>query len=756
MGLLEQPELDLDDKSFDELVQEARTLISRYCPEWTDHNIHDPGITFIELFAWLAEMQIYQLDRITENNYRKFLELVNIFPGTQKPAKVDVTFEPKGAGLVHETVTAGEKIVALVDGEQMVFEVELDTVLIPSTIRKVTTRTGSRTIDNTEANATEHVYFAAFGEHPSPGAELTLDFEPELPPGEIQLTFNLFEDDLTLPGRHGAESTDINPSVILEWQFHRNGKWERFAVRSDTTQSLTGSGRVTLELPSGNSGDVKSIRCRIAEGRYEIPPMVECILINTVPVIQVETSRDVPLGESTGMPGQTLSIGKKPVMARRVFEAQRFLPGDIIDWQLLLGRIKSHASETPEKRIWDRLASSIRSRIKDWDGAHMPDPAMKSSVLGALNGMLGDTTLYDETAFSKVRMLDSASLLIRRMDILNEAGVRSLNRYLIQAAFPDAISPGRPVIQVGDGTLWETWTEVRDFESSGPSDAHYVLDAGAGEITFGNGLNGKIPGKDAVIRAHFFQTTLGRRGNLRQGVTFRFETQELMDKVIGKNLRDAAGGEDAESVEDAKGRARRDLRTVYRAITPKDYEQLALDTPGLRVRRAKAVENYHPGYPCVEFPGSVTVVVVPYARKGDATPMPGNGFLKTVFDHLDTHRLITTDLHVIKPEYISISVKCSIKRSQKEVEKRVIDRINRFLDPLSGGEEGNYGDKGKGWPFGRAVYPSEIYQIIDEVEGVDYVTRVTIAAGGGRDSGEPVKIPEYGLVYPGEHQITFI
>jgi hypothetical protein len=67
----------LDDRRYADLLAEARRLIPIYDPTWTDHNSSDPGITLIELFAWLAEMLIYRLDRITAENQRKFLRLLN-------------------------------------------------------------------------------------------------------------------------------------------------------------------------------------------------------------------------------------------------------------------------------------------------------------------------------------------------------------------------------------------------------------------------------------------------------------------------------------------------------------------------------------------------------------------------------------------------------------------------------------------------------------------------------------------------------
>ncbi|WP_329477780.1 hypothetical protein OG555_37050 [Kribbella sp. NBC_01484] len=72
---LSQP--SLDDRRFDDLFAEARSLIPTYKPEWTDHNPSDPGITLLELFAWLAEMLIYRADQVPARHRLVFLRLLN-------------------------------------------------------------------------------------------------------------------------------------------------------------------------------------------------------------------------------------------------------------------------------------------------------------------------------------------------------------------------------------------------------------------------------------------------------------------------------------------------------------------------------------------------------------------------------------------------------------------------------------------------------------------------------------------------------
>ena len=87
------PEPILDDLRFQQdLVDEARRRIIRYCPEWTDYNLSDPGITLIELFAWMTEMIVYRLNRVPEKNYIKFMELLGIQLQPASSARAELTF----------------------------------------------------------------------------------------------------------------------------------------------------------------------------------------------------------------------------------------------------------------------------------------------------------------------------------------------------------------------------------------------------------------------------------------------------------------------------------------------------------------------------------------------------------------------------------------------------------------------------------------------------------------------------------------
>ncbi len=86
------PAPNLDDRTFNDIKEEAKELIARFCPQWTDFNESDPGITLVELMAWMTEMMIYRLNRLPEKNYIKFLELMGVTLKTPQPSKAWVVF----------------------------------------------------------------------------------------------------------------------------------------------------------------------------------------------------------------------------------------------------------------------------------------------------------------------------------------------------------------------------------------------------------------------------------------------------------------------------------------------------------------------------------------------------------------------------------------------------------------------------------------------------------------------------------------
>jgi predicted phage baseplate assembly protein len=213
----------------------------------------------------------------------------------------------------------------------------------------------------------------------------------------------------------------------------------------------------------------------------------------------------------------------------------------------------------------------------------------------------------------------------------------------------------------------------------------------------------------------------------------------------------AGGGREPETLDEAWRRLKTDLAVPSRAVTSEDFVALAKATPGVRVARAQALPGFDARDPDSTKEGVVTVVVVPYSFSD--CPIPSAGFLRTVCCHLDRHRLITTDLRVIGPRYVAVSVAAAVTVRAKSAPSAVTARIEKalaeFLHPLRGGA-------GKtGWPFGRAVYRSELAGLIERIEGVECIEDLYIeAARAGIRTSERIEIPPEALVCPGRFQIA--
>ena len=98
------PVPNLDDRSWKQIVDEAVRLIPRYCPEWTNHNASDPGVTLLELYAWMTEMVIYRLNKVPEKNFLTFLDLIGVRLKAPEPAKVVLEVPRKREAIASEPV----------------------------------------------------------------------------------------------------------------------------------------------------------------------------------------------------------------------------------------------------------------------------------------------------------------------------------------------------------------------------------------------------------------------------------------------------------------------------------------------------------------------------------------------------------------------------------------------------------------------------------------------------------------------------
>ncbi|NEO78189.1 baseplate J/gp47 family protein [Moorena sp. SIO4G3] len=178
------------------------------------------------------------------------------------------------------------------------------------------------------------------------------------------------------------------------------------------------------------------------------------------------------------------------------------------------------------------------------------------------------------------------------------------------------------------------------------------------------------------------------------------------------------------------------VRDRYRAITCADFVELAREMKPNdaddTVARAHCIprrnldsENALVENTLVEpvdQPGHVSIVIIPDSNnRENSPPQPSSRLINEVKNHLEERRLIGTAIHVVMPRYITISIRLTIHLNREAdvatTRTNINNALENFFDPLPNP------DNPQGWPFGRNVYVSEVYQLLDELEGVDYVEK---------------------------------
>lgn len=289
-------------------------------------------------------------------------------------------------------------------------------------------------------------------------------------------------------------------------------------------------------------------------------------------------------------------------------------------------------------------------------------------------------------------------------------------------------------ISIDQGQGPQDWLAVDDLLGTGPRDQQLAMHYSSGELLTGDGENGAVPvanalNPDANVVVPEYRFGGGSQGNVAAKAINNLLTPITgLDAAATTNLFAAAGGADEESLDAAKKRAARSLRARDRAVTGEDFELLAQAAGN--VARAKALPLMHPQFPGVKVPGTISVIVVPGRRAtsvpdiGTPPPLPSDGLLRLVCDYLDRRRLLTSEVFVLAPTYVSLEVQLQVvitdDADSRQVKEQVELALRSYFDPLLGGDDGT------GWAFGGALRYSKIVQRVFRVVGVDSVPELRL------------------------------
>ncbi|MFJ5708007.1 putative baseplate assembly protein [Streptomyces sp. NPDC093105] len=648
------PSPHLDDRHFQSLVDEAKRLVQRRCPEWTDHNVSDPGVTLIEAFATMVDQLVYRVNRVPEKSYLTFLDLIGVRLHPPTAATTDVTFRLSAPQPEPVFVRAGTEVATVRTETEpaVVFGTTRDLTVVPCAYAALATLPSGGPGAGPAADPVDRTDELALGRDvpcfspaPAPGDALYVGLSTPVPAGVVVLRLDC--------DVQGVGVDPLRPPLV--WEAWDGARWTACEVEKDDTGGFNRSGELILHLPATHTAlsivrrTAGWLRCRLvaaAPGQptYVAPPVVRGITAFTIGATvgaeHAERITDELLGTAEGVAGQSFTVDRPPVV-----------PGE----------------------------------------------------------------------------------------------------FTLEVTAPDAADDTAP-----------PWTRVDDFAHSGPADRHFTLDEGTGRVDFGPAVRerdgtvrhfGAVPPKGATVRVRAYRTGGGVRGNVARS-TLRVLRGTVPFVARVENRRPALGGVDGETVDSARIRGPLTLRTLQRAVVPRDYELLAREV-------APDAARVH----CVpdDDEGGVRLLVVPSGR-GDARGRiafdelrPPPQTLERIAAHLDARRPVGARLVVEPPFYQGVTFVATVQAgrgaSAERVREKALAALDGYFNALTGGPEGT------GWPFGRPVQTGEAYAVLQRVPGVDLVDDVRLYRAdpvtGQRTEVPDGRIPldRHALVFSYEHQL---
>ncbi|MGW1147899.1 putative baseplate assembly protein, partial [Streptomyces sp. NPDC002454] len=316
------PSPNLDDRRFQQFVDDAKRYIQQRAPEWTDHNVSDPGITLVETLAHMADQIVYRLNRVPEKNHLAFLDLVGITLFPPSAARTEVTFWLSAPQEDSVLVPSGTEVATLRTerDEAVVFATVDDLTVVPCALGRLVVQHHGQAVHDRTTDLAERKDVMCFAEAPAPGDCMLVGLTAAVPHCALALELDSRVDGVGVDPRQ--------PPLV--WEAWTEDGWQPCEVDRDGTGGLNRPGDVVLHVPGGhvlsrNGGhEAGWLRCRVTaplpgQPFYTTSPTIRSAeaytLGGTTGTVHAETVHDEALGESTGLPGQRIRLEHAPVVA---------------------------------------------------------------------------------------------------------------------------------------------------------------------------------------------------------------------------------------------------------------------------------------------------------------------------------------------------------------------------------------------------------------------------------------------------------
>ncbi|TNM39707.1 putative baseplate assembly protein [Nocardioides albidus] len=313
---------NLDDRRFQDLVDDAKRMVQQRCAEWTDHNVSDPGVTLIETFAFMTDELLYRLNRVPDRMYVTFLDLLGVTLHPPTPARVDVTAWLSAPPEETVALPAGAEVATLRTERDnaVVFGTTRDLAMPPRELRHVFVQAADGEPVSRDSELSLGTEFPCFAEQPAYDDALLLGLDDAAPSCAVAFRFSC-----------QVQGVGVDPTAPpLAWEAWDGAAWIGCEVDRDDTGGLNREGDVIVHLPRTHTASLIAnqragwVRCRAVpaiEGYpfYSSSPTISSAVAftvgGTVEAVHAEVIEDEVLGMSEGVPGQVFRLAHGPVVS---------------------------------------------------------------------------------------------------------------------------------------------------------------------------------------------------------------------------------------------------------------------------------------------------------------------------------------------------------------------------------------------------------------------------------------------------------
>ncbi len=688
---------ELKSRTYEERMEDVLRELPIRSSEWTNYNPSDPGITILENLTVFSALQGAEIVTLSYRARMALLKMAGFLPHRGKCAKLLLSSDHLKESAM---IMSGERF-HLGD---LTYETNRETLAGASRLIGIYTYNGENYKDVSFCLDREiSVPAKFFGDSPKVGNSVyfIIDNDPGILK-EIIFYIRVIEN----ANRNKTVDRTEHIFADLEWECFTEKGFVKVNAR-DFTSAFLNSGEVRIPLPDKKLAEYEEtplkgycIRATLKRANYDIVPKI------------------------TNVYGFLFEVWQKDTKAF----SQSFNRNDIISvtspigsdvYYIVFGKEKKGSSY----RRYE-LASSYGQNGRYCIYHQKSD------------GSIGFEFSEEYFGYAPIRCKECVRVIIYSEEIMRKYNVGKVIGFDDQEIdIPSSNIVHETFFLIArrkdsDGYIYDFVRPEKKSEGA----LYYHLLEGEGKIII------EDPGDfiDADLFMGSVAITAGTRGNIAAGKNLSIENENIRDGFYNPGA--GVGGAFRENLEQVKDRFLKDMRTPYRAVTAQDYEYIVKTTPGLCIKKAKAVMD--------ESKNLVKIAVLP--DSDEKLPKLSSIYENKITERLAERRLITTKFMVQKPCYVAIGVKCTVyvKRHFSDCRRQIEDRIRSKIDYIN--SDKNFGD--------RLMF-EDVFHAIENLECVEYVYDLSLRS----ENSKLAQMREYDiyprndcLCYPGEISLELV